>query len=48
MNKWSQENNLLLLLKDDASILLAARFVSKLFGKIEEGLNSLRTTLKAQ
>ena len=48
MNKWSQQNNLLLLLKDDASTLLAARFVSKLFGKREEGLNSLRTILKAQ
>ena len=47
MNKWSQQNNLLLLLKDDASTLLAARFVSKLFGK-REGLNSLRTILKAQ
>ena len=43
MNKWSQQNNLLLLLKDDASTLLAARFVSKLFGKREEGLKSLRT-----
>ena len=48
MNKWSQQNNLLLLLKNDASTLLAARFVSKLFGKREEGLNSLRTVLKAQ
>ena len=48
MNKWSQQNNLLLLLKDDASTLLATRFVSKLFGKREEGLNSLRTILKAQ
>ena len=46
MNKWSQQNNLLL--KDDASTLRAARFVSKLFGKREEGLNSLRTILKAQ
>ena len=38
MTMWSQHNNLLLLLKDDASTLLAARFVSKLFGKREEGL----------
>ena len=48
MTMWSQHNNLLLLLKDDASTLLAARFVSKLFGKREEGLNSPRTILKAQ